>query len=154
MVLGTWNPHLWVSQKWGYHFRGPHNKDYNIVGSILGSPYFEKLPFCYVFELSLMRALMRVLMKVNIIASIVIIVTVNILVIGSSKYMAANNFYPFLGIPPKHAGSSKLPCTYAELVKERISNRSLRAHCNKWSFLLGYHFLSEDVEAFSQLGLS
>ena len=53
------------------------------------------------FELSLMRAFMRVLMKVIIIASIVIIVTVNILVIGSSKYMATNNFYPFLGIPPK-----------------------------------------------------
>ena len=23
---------------------GPHNKDYNILGSILGSPYFGKLP--------------------------------------------------------------------------------------------------------------
>ena len=24
---------------------GPHNKDYSILGSILGSPYFGKLPF-------------------------------------------------------------------------------------------------------------
>ena len=24
---------------------GPNNKDYNILGSILGSPYFGKLPF-------------------------------------------------------------------------------------------------------------
>ena len=22
----------------GYHFRGPHNKDYNILGSIVGGP--------------------------------------------------------------------------------------------------------------------
>ena len=32
-------PKLWVL------FGGPHNKDYNILGSILGSPYFGKLPF-------------------------------------------------------------------------------------------------------------
>ena len=25
---------------------GPFNKDYSILGSILGSPYFGKLPFC------------------------------------------------------------------------------------------------------------
>ena len=36
---------LGVSQNWGYHFRGPHNKDYSILGSILGSPHFGKLPF-------------------------------------------------------------------------------------------------------------
>ena len=24
---------------------GPHNKDYDILGSTLGSPYFGKLPF-------------------------------------------------------------------------------------------------------------
>ena len=29
----------------GYHFGGPHNKDYNILGSILGSPNVGKLPF-------------------------------------------------------------------------------------------------------------
>ena len=29
----------------GTLFGGPHNKDYSIWGSILGSPYFEKLPF-------------------------------------------------------------------------------------------------------------
>ena len=28
----------------GYFFGGPHNKDYSILGSILGSPYFGKLP--------------------------------------------------------------------------------------------------------------
>ena len=33
-----------VSQNQGYHFRGPHNKDYSILGSILGSPYLGKLP--------------------------------------------------------------------------------------------------------------
>ena len=28
----------------GYPFKGPYNKDYNVLGSILGSPYFGKLP--------------------------------------------------------------------------------------------------------------
>ena len=28
-----------VSENWGYLFRGPHNKDYGILGSILGSLY-------------------------------------------------------------------------------------------------------------------
>ena len=28
----------------GTFFGGPHNKDYNILGSILGSTYFGKLP--------------------------------------------------------------------------------------------------------------
>ena len=32
------------SQNQGYHFGGPSNKDYNILGSILGSPYVGKLP--------------------------------------------------------------------------------------------------------------
>ena len=31
-------------QSLGYHFGGPYNKDYSILGSILGSPYFGKLP--------------------------------------------------------------------------------------------------------------
>ena len=31
----------------GYHFRGPQSKDYSILGSILGSPYFGKLPFMW-----------------------------------------------------------------------------------------------------------
>ena len=35
---------LGVSQNSGYLFGGPHNKDYSILGSILGSPYFGKLP--------------------------------------------------------------------------------------------------------------
>ena len=34
-----------VCQNYGYHFRGPHNKDYSILGSILGSPYLGKLPY-------------------------------------------------------------------------------------------------------------
>ena len=29
----------------GYYFGGPHNKDYSILGSILGFPYFGKVPF-------------------------------------------------------------------------------------------------------------
>ena len=29
----------------GVAFWGPYNKDYSILGSILGSPYFEKLPY-------------------------------------------------------------------------------------------------------------
>ena len=34
-----------VSQNYGYLFGGPNNKDYSILGSILGSPYFGKLPY-------------------------------------------------------------------------------------------------------------
>ena len=37
-------PDLVVSQNLGYLFGGPYTKDYNILGSILGSPYFGKLP--------------------------------------------------------------------------------------------------------------
>ena len=33
-----------VSQNYGYLSGGPYNKDYNILGSILGSPYLGKLP--------------------------------------------------------------------------------------------------------------
>ena len=29
----------------GYDFGGPNNKDYNMLGSILGSPYYGKLPY-------------------------------------------------------------------------------------------------------------
>ena len=35
-----------VSQNYGYLLWGPHNKDYSILGSILGSPYLGKLPYC------------------------------------------------------------------------------------------------------------
>ena len=45
--LLTVNRNLGVSQNYGYLFGGPHNKDYSILGSILGSPYFGKLPFRY-----------------------------------------------------------------------------------------------------------
>ena len=31
--------------KLGVPFGGPYNKDYSILGSILGSPYFRKLPY-------------------------------------------------------------------------------------------------------------
>ena len=34
-----------VSLNYGYLFGGPHNKDCSILESILGSPYFEKLPY-------------------------------------------------------------------------------------------------------------
>ena len=34
-----------VSQNYGYLFGSPHNKDYSILGSILGFPYFGKLPY-------------------------------------------------------------------------------------------------------------
>ena len=33
-----------VSESYGYLLGGPNHKDYNILGSILGSPYFGKLP--------------------------------------------------------------------------------------------------------------
>ena len=34
-----------VSPNEGYHFGSPKNKDYSILRSILGSPYFVKLPY-------------------------------------------------------------------------------------------------------------
>ena len=34
-----------ISQNYGYLFGGPHNRDYSILGSILGFPYFGKLPY-------------------------------------------------------------------------------------------------------------
>ena len=34
-----------VSQDSRYIIGGPHNKDYNILGSTFRSPYFGKLPF-------------------------------------------------------------------------------------------------------------
>ena len=37
----------------GYLFGGPHNKDYKILGSILGYPHFGKLAyiaFTYIYE--------------------------------------------------------------------------------------------------------
>ena len=38
---------LGVSQNYGYLFGGPNNKDYSILGSTLGFPYFGKLPFSW-----------------------------------------------------------------------------------------------------------
>ena len=37
--------HIGGSQNSGYDFGGPHNKDYSILGSILGSLNFGKLPY-------------------------------------------------------------------------------------------------------------
>ena len=34
-----------VSQNYGYLVGGPYNKDYSILGSILGYPDFGKLPY-------------------------------------------------------------------------------------------------------------
>ena len=34
--------YLGISQNKGYRFEGSHNKDYSILGSILGSPYFGR----------------------------------------------------------------------------------------------------------------
>ena len=34
-----------VSKNYGYLVGCPHNKDYSILGSILGSPYLGKLPY-------------------------------------------------------------------------------------------------------------
>ena len=39
-----------VSQNQGYLFGGPYHKDYSIVGSILGSPYFGKLPSIFLVK--------------------------------------------------------------------------------------------------------
>ena len=36
-----------VSQNYGYVFAGPQNQDCSILGSILGSPYFGKLPYVF-----------------------------------------------------------------------------------------------------------
>ena len=33
----------------GYLFGGPYNKDCSILGSILGSPHFGKLPYMYMY---------------------------------------------------------------------------------------------------------
>ena len=41
--------YMGACQDYGYHFRGPHNKDYSILGSILGSPFFGKLPYAHVY---------------------------------------------------------------------------------------------------------
>ena len=42
-LLGT----IWEFPKirGSYQFEGPHNKDYNILESISGSPYFGKVPY-------------------------------------------------------------------------------------------------------------
>ena len=37
------NTEIGVSQHQGHLFGGPHNKDYSILGSILGFPYFGKV---------------------------------------------------------------------------------------------------------------
>ena len=50
LVQASWSSRLHGQNKWGFPeirgtlFGGPYNKDYNIFGSILGSPDFGKLP--------------------------------------------------------------------------------------------------------------
>ena len=45
-VRGGWQEIIWgFPQIRGAHFGGPHNKDYSILGSILGSPDFGNLQF-------------------------------------------------------------------------------------------------------------
>ena len=41
--------YMGVSQNSGYLFGGPYNKDYSILVSILGSPYFGKLPYTLLY---------------------------------------------------------------------------------------------------------
>ena len=44
--LSRWFGNIWGFPKIrGYLFGGPNNQDYSILGSILGSPYFGKLPY-------------------------------------------------------------------------------------------------------------
>ena len=45
MNTGAYRGDMGVFQNQGYLFGGPYKKDYSILGSILGSPYFEKLPY-------------------------------------------------------------------------------------------------------------
>ena len=54
-IIAFWGlscgPLLWKPLYGGwYQFGGPHNKDYNILGSILGSPYFGQLLYVLVDE--------------------------------------------------------------------------------------------------------
>ena len=42
--------HTEVSQNYGYLFRDPHDKDFSILGSILGSPYLGKLPYLLLWQ--------------------------------------------------------------------------------------------------------
>ena len=42
--------YMGVSQNWGYLLGGPNNKDYSILGSILGYPSFGKLPYIYTHD--------------------------------------------------------------------------------------------------------
>ena len=46
-ILGVPMKRIIVSQNYGYHFGGSNSMDYGILGSILGSPYFGKLPYSF-----------------------------------------------------------------------------------------------------------
>ena len=52
--------HIGVSQNEGYLYGGPQNKGYSILGSILGPPYFGKLPNSYYHHSSGVGYLFRV----------------------------------------------------------------------------------------------
>ena len=43
-MTAHWPQGIGVFPKLGVPFGGPYNKDYKILGSILGSPYLGKLP--------------------------------------------------------------------------------------------------------------
>ena len=47
LKLSYHNEYMGVSQNWSTLFGGPNNKDYSILGSILGSPNCGKLPYIY-----------------------------------------------------------------------------------------------------------
>ena len=65
----VYNPLVTTSQPVGSHqqvpFWGPYNKDYNILGSILGSPHFWKLPYSKLREGGLYRGLSNIGFRVQ-----------------------------------------------------------------------------------------
>ena len=63
------------SQNWGYHHGGAYNKDYHILGSILGSPCVGKLPNL-ITQLQLFKVVMVVVvMVVVVVVAIVVVVS-------------------------------------------------------------------------------
>ena len=50
-----------VSQHYGYLLGDPYNKDYSILGSLLGSPNFGKLPYRFTWGYIGLHRLIRVL---------------------------------------------------------------------------------------------
>ena len=44
-IPGLFSSPYYIDMGVSQNFGGPHNKDYSILGSILGSPYFGNLPY-------------------------------------------------------------------------------------------------------------